>query len=119
LLGGGGQGPTWTVSRSAALQVEVQCIAIGSNAGALAERRNGRKWAAQATAPGIEFLAASCTSAWACTAVGFRTTERWVGKVINKRKAGKHFITDIAAGRFTYRRDEGRSPPRPPSTGST
>jgi hypothetical protein len=29
-----------------------------------------------------------------------------VGKVINKRKVGKHFITDIAAGRFTYRRDE-------------
>jgi hypothetical protein len=29
-----------------------------------------------------------------------------VGKVIGKRKAGKHFITDIAAGRFTYRRDE-------------
>ena len=29
-----------------------------------------------------------------------------VGKVIGKRKVGKHFITDIAAGRFTYRRDE-------------
>ena len=29
-----------------------------------------------------------------------------VGKVINKRKVGKHFITDIAAGRFSYRRDE-------------
>ena len=29
-----------------------------------------------------------------------------VGKVINKRKVGKHFTTDIAAGRFTYQRDE-------------
>jgi len=29
-----------------------------------------------------------------------------VGKVINKRKVAKHFIADIAAGRFTYRRDE-------------
>ncbi len=29
-----------------------------------------------------------------------------VGKVIGKRKVAKHFITDIAAGRFSYRRDE-------------
>ncbi len=29
-----------------------------------------------------------------------------VGKVINKRKVAKHFITDIGPGRFTYRRDE-------------
>jgi hypothetical protein len=29
-----------------------------------------------------------------------------VGKVINKRKVAKHFLTDIAAGHFTYRRDE-------------
>jgi hypothetical protein len=29
-----------------------------------------------------------------------------VGKVINRRKVAKHFITDIAGGRFTYRRDE-------------
>src|SRR6267154_4680307 len=29
-----------------------------------------------------------------------------IGKVINKRRVAKHFITDIAAGHFTYRRDE-------------
>jgi hypothetical protein len=29
-----------------------------------------------------------------------------VGKVINKRKVAKHFLTDIAAGHFSYRRDE-------------
>jgi hypothetical protein len=29
-----------------------------------------------------------------------------VGKVINKRKVGKHFLTDIGPGRFAYRRDE-------------
>jgi hypothetical protein len=29
-----------------------------------------------------------------------------VGKVIGKRKVAKHFITDITAGHFTYRRDE-------------
>ena len=29
-----------------------------------------------------------------------------VGKVINKKKVGKHFITDIADGRFSWRRDE-------------
>ncbi|MGE5292019.1 MAG: IS1634 family transposase [Micromonosporaceae bacterium] len=29
-----------------------------------------------------------------------------VGKVVNKRKVAKHFITGITAGRFTYRRDE-------------
>ena len=29
-----------------------------------------------------------------------------VGKVINKRKVGKHFITDIADGRLSWRRDE-------------
>jgi len=29
-----------------------------------------------------------------------------VGKVINKRKVGKHFITDIADSRFEFRRDE-------------
>ncbi len=29
-----------------------------------------------------------------------------VGKVINKRKVAKHFLTDIADGRLTYRRDE-------------
>jgi hypothetical protein len=29
-----------------------------------------------------------------------------VGKVITKKKAGKHFITDIADGRFSWRRDE-------------
>jgi hypothetical protein len=29
-----------------------------------------------------------------------------VGKVINKRKVAKHFIADITAGRFSYRRDE-------------
>lgn len=29
-----------------------------------------------------------------------------VGKVINKRKVGKHFIIDIGAGRFGWRRDE-------------
>ena len=29
-----------------------------------------------------------------------------VGKVINKRKVGKHFITDIGDGRFSWRRDE-------------
>jgi len=29
-----------------------------------------------------------------------------VGKVINKRKVGKHFITDIGDGRFGWRRDE-------------
>jgi hypothetical protein len=29
-----------------------------------------------------------------------------VGKVINKRKVAKHFTTDIAEGRFSYRRDE-------------
>jgi hypothetical protein len=29
-----------------------------------------------------------------------------VGKVINKRKAAKHFITDIADGQLSYRRDE-------------
>jgi hypothetical protein len=29
-----------------------------------------------------------------------------VGKVINKRKVAKHFLTDIAAGRFSYRRNE-------------
>ncbi len=28
------------------------------------------------------------------------------GKVINKRKVAKHFTTDIADGRFSYRRDE-------------
>ena len=28
------------------------------------------------------------------------------GKVINKRKVGKHFITDIGDGRFGWRRDE-------------
>ena len=28
-----------------------------------------------------------------------------VGKVINKRKVAKHFLTDIAAGHFSYRRD--------------
>ena len=28
------------------------------------------------------------------------------GKVINKKKVGKHFITDIGEGRFTFRRDE-------------
>jgi hypothetical protein len=29
-----------------------------------------------------------------------------VGKVINKKKVGKHFITDIADGRLSWRRDE-------------
>jgi hypothetical protein len=29
-----------------------------------------------------------------------------VGKIINKRKVGKHFITDIAQRRFEFRRDE-------------
>ena len=29
-----------------------------------------------------------------------------VGKVINKRKVAKHFLTDIAPGHFSYRRDE-------------
>jgi hypothetical protein len=29
-----------------------------------------------------------------------------VGRVIGKYKVAKHFITDIAAGRFTYRRDQ-------------
>jgi Transposase DDE domain len=29
-----------------------------------------------------------------------------IGKVINKHKVGKHFITDTAEGRFSYRRDE-------------
>jgi hypothetical protein len=29
-----------------------------------------------------------------------------VGKVIDKRKVGKHFITDIADGRLSWRRDE-------------
>jgi hypothetical protein len=29
-----------------------------------------------------------------------------VGKVINKRKVAKHFLTNIADGQFTYRRDE-------------
>ncbi len=29
-----------------------------------------------------------------------------VGKVINKRKVGKHFITDIADGRLSWRRDQ-------------
>jgi hypothetical protein len=29
-----------------------------------------------------------------------------VGKVINKRKVGKHFITDIADSRFEFRRDQ-------------
>ena len=29
-----------------------------------------------------------------------------VGKVIGKRKAGKHFITDIGGGRLAFRRDE-------------
>jgi len=29
-----------------------------------------------------------------------------VGRVINKYKVAKHFITDIAAGQFSYRRDE-------------
>jgi len=29
-----------------------------------------------------------------------------VGKVIGKRKVGKHFITDIADGRLSWRRDE-------------
>ena len=29
-----------------------------------------------------------------------------VGKVINKRKVAKHFITDIGAGTFTWRRDQ-------------
>jgi hypothetical protein len=33
--------------------------------------------------------------------IGVRT-----GKVINKKKAGKHFITDIGEGRFSFRRDE-------------
>ena len=31
-----------------------------------------------------------------------------VGKVINKRKVGKHFITDIADGQFEFRCDEGK-----------
>jgi hypothetical protein len=31
-----------------------------------------------------------------------------VGKVINKRKVGKHFIIDIADSRFEFRRDQGR-----------
>jgi hypothetical protein len=31
-----------------------------------------------------------------------------VGKVINKRKVGKHFITDIAEGRLEFRRDQGK-----------
>jgi hypothetical protein len=42
-----------------------------------------------------------------------------VGKVINKRKAGKHFITDIADGRLSWRRDQDKSPPRRNWTGST
>ncbi len=29
-----------------------------------------------------------------------------VGKVINRRKVAKHFITEIEEERFTYRRDE-------------
>jgi hypothetical protein len=29
-----------------------------------------------------------------------------VGKVINKRKVAKHFLTDISPGHFSYRRDE-------------
>ncbi len=29
-----------------------------------------------------------------------------VGKVINKRKVGKHFVTDIGDGRFEFRRDQ-------------
>jgi hypothetical protein len=31
-----------------------------------------------------------------------------VGKIINKRKVGKHFITDISDGRLSWRRDQGK-----------
>jgi len=57
-------------------------MAVGgdSAAGALAERWNGRRWAVRATVPGDEDLqAVSCTSARACTAVGFSGIERWNG----------------------------------------
>ncbi len=37
-----------------------------------------------------------------------------VGKVINKRKVGKHFITSIRDGRFTSAGTSIRSPTRPP-----
>jgi transposase len=42
-----------------------------------------------------------------------------VGKVIDKRKVGKHFITDIADGRFEFRPTKAKSPPGPNLTGST
>jgi len=58
-------------------------MAVGGDGagGALAERWNGRRWAVRATAPGSDELlsAVSCTSAMACTAVGFHTIERWNG----------------------------------------
>src|ERR1017187_1952273 len=68
-----------------------------------AERARKRRALLQATEAELAKIAASVQAGRLRDPdkIGVRT-----GKVINKKKVGKHFITDIGEGRFTFRRDE-------------
>ena len=41
------------------------------------------------------------------------------GRVVNRFKVAKHFELSISDGAFVQRKQNSRSPPRPPSTAST
>ena len=68
-----------------------------------AQRAAKRESLLQATETELEKIAAQVAAGRVKDAdkIGIK-----VGKVINKRKVGKHFITDIADGRLSWRRDE-------------
>ena len=68
-----------------------------------AQRAAKRESLLQATGKELEKIAAQVAAGRVKDAdkIGIK-----VGKVINKRKVGKHFITDIADGRLSWRRDE-------------
>lgn len=69
------------------------------------ERARKRDTLLQATEQNLNTIAASVTAGRLRGAdqIGIR-----VGKVINKHKVGKHFITTITDDTFTYHRDEGK-----------
>ena len=68
-----------------------------------AQRAAKRESLLQATEKELEKIAAQAAAGRVKDAdkIGVK-----VGKVIDKRKVGKHFITDIADGRLSWRRDE-------------
>ena len=69
------------------------------------ERARKRDTLLQATERDLDKIAASVTAGRLCGAdqIGIKT-----GKIINKHKVGKHFITTITNDTFTYRRDTDR-----------